>query len=245
MLNLPLISPDHIQEMFLNLKKDLLSMSKSKQDCLNIFLKYFEKEWMKKITPSVFSVHLEVIRTTSALEGFNSKLSKKLEKHGRFLKFLEVIRNEDFTHLVSLIQSSAGILSVLPKKRKQNLDKDSKIWELSQKLNRGIISLTDFFNIVINKENNIIECDKMVEENVEDDSESEDIEEINIHEITEVLRCVICVTEARNILLTPCRHFNICSNCFDHLDMKSKNNNSPSLCSYCRQIVQNNLKIFQ
>ena len=80
---------------------------------------------------------------------------------------------------------------------------------------------------------------------MENDSESEDIEEINIHQTTEVLRCIICATEARNILLTPCRHFKLCSNCFDHLDMKSKKNNSPLLCSYCKQFVQNNLKIFQ
>lgn len=190
---------------------------------------------------------MEPIRTTSALEGFNSKLSRSIEKHGQFYKFLDCIRNEDFQHSVSLSKIAAGALSVLPKKRKTQSDKDSKIRHLTQQLDKGEISVSDFFNFVINKENHIVECDEIWEENIDEEPESEDTEEneISFSQTTEVLKCVICLTEPRNILLMPCKHFKICSSCLQHLDQKSKKNSSSLLCPYCRQIVENNFNIFQ
>lgn len=79
------------------------------------------------------------MRTTSSLEGFNSKLSSKLEKHGRFIAFLETVRNEDFAQSVSLAQASAGVLNVLPQKRKPHHAKDNKIHQTTQQLHKGHI----------------------------------------------------------------------------------------------------------
>lgn len=48
-LSLPLVSPEHIEEMFLILKNETLEFSKKHQECLSIFVKYFEKQWMRKV----------------------------------------------------------------------------------------------------------------------------------------------------------------------------------------------------
>lgn len=49
-LSLPLVSPEQIEEMFLILKNEILEFPKPRQECFNIFVKYFEKQWMTKVS---------------------------------------------------------------------------------------------------------------------------------------------------------------------------------------------------
>nr|XP_016929019.1 uncharacterized protein LOC108009294 [Drosophila suzukii] len=88
--SLALVDPRHIEPMLATLKLDLLNLPKESHKELQIFLKYFEEEWMIKITPHKFTVHRQDMTTTISLESFNTVLGRKLEKHCRFLKFLEV-----------------------------------------------------------------------------------------------------------------------------------------------------------
>lgn len=48
-LSLALVNPKQIEEMFLILKNNALEFSKKHRECLNIFIKYFEKQWMTKV----------------------------------------------------------------------------------------------------------------------------------------------------------------------------------------------------
>ncbi|XP_041673674.1 uncharacterized protein LOC121529784 [Drosophila eugracilis] len=97
--------------MFTILKDQLLELPKNRHDILKRFLNYFEKEWMVKTTPDVFSVRAQVVRTTSSLQSFNAALARKLQKHGRFDQFLEVIRDEVYATSVILANALDGDLT--------------------------------------------------------------------------------------------------------------------------------------
>lgn len=49
-LSLPLANPEQIEEMFLVLKTALLEFPAKQRECLQIFLQYFEKQWMTTVS---------------------------------------------------------------------------------------------------------------------------------------------------------------------------------------------------
>jgi len=48
--SLALVDPRHIEPMLATLKLDLLNLPKESHKVLQIFLKYFEEEWMIKVS---------------------------------------------------------------------------------------------------------------------------------------------------------------------------------------------------
>lgn len=91
--------------------------------------------------------------------------------------------------------------------------KNCKISCLTQKLYKGIMSLSEFFEAITNKENDIVNND------IIEDAEAKIFLNQRLKRMqspnqpTEVLKYVICVQEPRNILRQPCKHFKICSYC--------------------------------
>lgn len=46
--------------------------------------------------------------------------------------------------------------------------------------------------------------------------------------------CIICFDQPRNIILNPCNHVKICSDCFEEISETYQKNNSSVLCPVCR-----------
>jgi len=88
--------------------------------------------------------------TTISLESFNTVLGRKLEKHCRFLKFLEVIRDEDLTASTILSNTAKELLIVFTEKGMEQWSRRNIIQKV---VNEQKISLDDFFKEIVNKDN--------------------------------------------------------------------------------------------
>ena len=172
-------------------------------------------------------------------------MGRKLQKHGRFNQFLEVIRDEDYASSVILANALDGDLAALNTKRKKQRAKDNFIAELLKDSDDSKISLTEFFEYLINEKNEFIKWDTKFEES-SFDLESDEDEDDNIlpfTQIIEVLKCILCFEKPRDVVFKPCRHFKVCSDCYKALEQRYKN--SLLLCPYCRQIVESSEKVYQ
>lgn len=88
-------------------------------------------------------------RTTSALEGFNSQLSKKFPKHGNFFKFTSLLCDIEYVKSRELTQAVEGGGTAAIRK------KDNLIRAAESELSSNKITVMDFLNRVTKKANNI------------------------------------------------------------------------------------------
>lgn len=111
---LPLLRSDLIIDAFENLKLKALAINALK---FKPFLDYIDNQWMKKEGPEVISVFKKTTRTNSAVEGNNSHLSSRFDKHGNFYKFVTCLRAEDYMKTLEMEQLCDGV-EPRPKKKK-------------------------------------------------------------------------------------------------------------------------------
>ncbi|KAG0373623.1 hypothetical protein BGX24_011459 [Mortierella sp. AD032] len=78
------------------------------------------------------------------------------------------------------------------------------------------------------------DIEEMVEDegNEEDEEEEEEEEEPNLV-LLDAPECVICLSDVKDTIVLPCRHFCICSDCGDVLRRRA-----PQRCPICRQVFQ-------
>jgi rubrerythrin len=69
-----------------------------------------------------------------------------------------------------------------------------------------------------------------IEEMVEDDDDEEEEEEEPNLVLLDAPECVICLSDVKDTIVLPCRHFCICSDCGDVLRRRA-----PQRCPICRQ----------
>lgn len=75
----------------------------------------------------MFSVHNECVRTTSAVEGYNSYLSSQIPMHGSFWNFLQVIKQEEFQKYTELDQALDEIFDIFERPKKRFRDRSTQI----------------------------------------------------------------------------------------------------------------------
>jgi hypothetical protein len=54
--------------------------------------------------------------------------------------------------------------------------------------------------------------------------------------IIDQVQCVICTVNLRNVILMPCKHYTICSDCFEVLDQTK--------CPMCRSPIESTIRVF-
>lgn len=86
---LPLLPLHHIENSFRALSKEALKLDR---DLFHPFINYFNKEWMKIVTPQHFCVYMRGKRTTSDAESFNGRINKLFRAHSNFFNFCEVLQ---------------------------------------------------------------------------------------------------------------------------------------------------------
>lgn len=175
-------------------------------------------------------------------------LGKHLEKNGHFFKFVGTIRDEEFfkSRHFNMLCESGGSLS--KKKRKSSAVRDNKIEDSTKLLEKGMITVETFLSRMVYDRNGI--CVNMVPkkdifQEVREDSSSEE-EDVVVEETQEEGNlCVVCMTEAPNTVLLPCRHLKTCDECVLKLQAKAiAEENNILKCPCCRGIVEDTMRIF-
>ena len=88
--------------------------------CIADFIAYFEQTWLvENYPPSLWNVfNMETVRTNNRVEGWNSKLKKRVEKaHPNVFEIVEVFKKEQAASEVSIQQLAAG--AAPPRKQRQ------------------------------------------------------------------------------------------------------------------------------
>lgn len=180
------------------------------------------------------SLHKEHNRTTSALEGYNSYLSTRIPTHGNFWEFFKVLKHDESRQFNELSQTLDGFYEVFERPKKRNRDRHDLINELVSKYDLGEITLKIFLQSMTNKSNNIMRDNAFISTNF--DSESSESEEED-EKIADGLLCEVCFTNKKNTILKPCKHGKICRACFDEINKRNLENDTLTLCPFCKQVV--------
>ena len=82
---LALLPADYIEPMFEKLSK---YWKDTHGDYFNLFIEYYEREWIKKWKPKRISVYKKKSRTNNFCESQNKRLNIKIKKRPRPEKFI-------------------------------------------------------------------------------------------------------------------------------------------------------------
>lgn len=255
---LPLLRPAFMENAF-----GALSREASEFPYFMGFVNYFKKQWISKVCLESISIHFlyilfnqdlskqfslykKTMRTTSLLEAYNKKLGENLPKNGHFFKFCNALLDEEYNSTVNFCSALDGETWQIFERPKAKFEKrDEFIYMMTKKLDRGKITPTEFVNQLTSKLYGFSQFSTAVISDVSSTSEDEmDFDNAQQEENKIILTCAICFESPRNILLQPCNHCKMCSDCFSKLCNDSLKNNNELLCPFCRQIIKNSCHIY-
>lgn len=153
---LPLLPLQYIDQLFRSLAKEALRLN---SDLFATFVDYYDREWMKIVTPVHFCVYMRGRRTTAEAENFNGRLNKLFKTHGNFYLFCESLQkivsassNEVENYIDGTIQKEKK--SAFYKKRNQLIKQISIQYEHSPKL--MINALANVKNKIVYAEEDVL-----------------------------------------------------------------------------------------
>lgn len=179
-------------------------------------------------------MHNECVRTTSAVEGYNSYLCAQIPTHGNFWDFLQIIKQEEFQKYTELQQALDGVFEISERPRKWSKDRSTAIKQLTSKLNLKEISTGKFLNMMTNTNNNFSPTVSEIQNSIDESDSSESEPESHI---SDSILCEICFKNKKDTVMKPCKHAKLCRFCFDAIKEKAEQSDNLTLCPFCRQIV--------
>lgn len=242
-LALPLIRENEISSAFALLKDEVLNF----ENPCKLFLKYFERQWLRREGPSNICVYWELNRTNNLSESYNSYLNKKMNFHASLFDFVKVLLTEEKRISRDYRVQSRGGDQIFVERRKIYKTRDEFIRKVQRRFEDGLFDVKTFFNKITFRSNNgsiqemdnydiANECDFEFEsENEEDVNETENAEGSDVFEDEAVgassnernstvlalqkflNSCVVCLERQRNRKLIPCRHVVTCNFCAEKL----------------------------
>lgn len=123
------------------------------------FIDYFDREWIKIVTPKHFSVFMKGTRTTGSAETFNGQINQRFKTHGNFYHFCEALQMEEVVIATELENYINGSI------QKQKLPKyyrmrNKFIRENSIMLQNGEISTSIFLATMANRKSHVLYDDQ-------------------------------------------------------------------------------------
>jgi hypothetical protein len=116
---------------------------------LQPLFRYFDQQWLQSVSPSMWNVHNEDVRTNNDLEGWHHGFNKAIGRHHPNIWFLlESFINERASTEVTLQQIAAG--HVVGRQRNRVKHLHSRIKRLRRRYARGTINLMRFLNGIAN-----------------------------------------------------------------------------------------------
>lgn len=139
------------------------------------FVDYFDREWIKIVTPHHFSVFMRGLRTTGHAETYNCRINQRFKTHGNFFRFCESLQDEEVVivnHLEGYFQGTIQY-EKLPKFYKK---RNKLIRKYSLMLQNKEISVQQFLTTMANKKNNVLYADEDISIEEEEVKMNEDVE---------------------------------------------------------------------
>lgn len=183
------------------------------------------------------------MRTTSALEGFNSQLGRRIPKKGNFFKFVKRLGEIEFAECRKMRQMVDSGGSINPRR---DTARDISI--------RNTITIIEFLKAVTYNGNSI--SSDMAHFNIpanyisdggEDSDDNDDILEgprdidNNEQRAADDLICIVCADQRARVLFLPCRHMKCCEECSSKLAAEKENG---FFCPNCMQLVEDTIVVF-
>lgn len=133
-------------------------------------------------------------------------------------------------------------------------EEESALTKLTKsQLRAGRITASTFINRLVFPKNETVtemEPDDDIFEDIsyleeEDEEESDPNDDASKAPAKALLLCVVCLVREPNILLLPCKHLKICSECLLKLQADSLANDEEHYkCPVCRDLVNDTMQVF-
>lgn len=185
-----MIRENEISSAFALLKDEVLNF----ENPCKLFLKYFERQWLRREGPSNICVYWELNRTNNLSESYNSYLNKKMNFHASLFDFVKVLLTEEKRISRDYRVQSRGGDQIFVERRKIYKTRDEFIRKVQRRFEDGLFDVKTFFNKITFRSNNgsIQEMDnydvanerdfEFESENEEDVNETENAEESDVFE---------------------------------------------------------------
>ncbi|KAI6650563.1 hypothetical protein LOD99_7613 [Oopsacas minuta] len=210
------------------------TLQQSQMKKLEVFLNYFEKQWLTKIGPEELSIFNLKYVTNNAAESYHGKLKSIIKSsHPRIWNFLTVINNiiADYDNEMAWIQEGREITR--PSKKKNVMNNEHRK-RCKEKLLSGSYSPIQFLERISCYIGNATSLEDTINS---DDSDM--LEEPESFGSIETNKCVVCLqTRSSTWVFMPCRHANCCTQCSDTIDQLQQT------CPTCRGIIEGKFQIF-
>lgn len=130
----------------------------------------------------------------------------------RFFSFVQKLATEEHRKSVQFAQLQDGRVGVFDEPDKKYVVRTAAIEKAQQLLNSGRIDVPDFLAMVTNTSNRKLAVDMASFHEVEiiDAEEAADAAEYP----SQARNCIICNMRSRKVLLLPCNHMVLCTECF-------------------------------
>lgn len=247
---LPLLPAEKITPSFLAIKAAMLV---EPADSLISFLNYFERQWIRKEGPDSISVFNKNNRTTCAVEAYNGVLGKSIQGGTTFFRFVEALRSEEFARWKAFRDhAESGGLLINSNKKSYFVARDDRIRKATKELLDGKISASIFLTRVSYAQHKIMpEAARELVRTLGDEKAEE--EETSVSAVDTASKCAVCLINTVKILLIPCKHVCVCSDCWSMLQQVSRDNRQENpeeeeeitmYCPTCRQKVDQFMEVF-
>ncbi|XP_044317503.1 uncharacterized protein LOC123038074 isoform X1 [Drosophila rhopaloa] len=226
-LYLPLLPATKIVEAFNMLKCQAKSLEKI---MFSPFLKYFEKQWLKKEGPENISVFKRSTRTTGSVEAYNLNLGNKIRAKGHFFKFVQCLIDAEFekSREFALLFQNGGVgnqpITKQLRNRAQKIMDAMELFDIGEIDIQGFLTRTvslsdpiekkDIFNSVDDMETNSSELNSSTSSISSDGS---NLSQLSDTAIVQMNPCNVCLLNPKSVLLRPCNHVNVCGICWDKI----------------------------
>lgn len=137
LVNLPLLPKVCIPEAWLTLIQKF-----NKVDKICQFQKYFENYWLGTVTIDVFCCENETRRTTNHLEGWHSKMNRKILRYSKLLHVIYKLKKEAVTNNLKI--KDAQVHKFVTNTRKIDKKFDNSLKILTEDCLNGHITMYDF-----------------------------------------------------------------------------------------------------
>lgn len=177
--------------------------------------------------PESISVWLLETRTTCAVEALNGVLGRGIASHPNFFNFVTYIKKFDLNRSIAL-RNMNDRCAVTKKRRFIKTDNCSNIREATRLLVSNIITVSDFLDKIVNFKWRTYNSNKKrptETEQLEDSQSESDTEEPHSSQQQQAKKqkniCRLCDYNYINVLFLPCKHFLVCSECWNKFETDS------------------------
>ena len=143
--------------------------------------------------------------------------------------------------MISILDRIDNDIPIHRKRRTVVIRKEQIIFDLQHQLINGEITVRNYLRVITHHYKTQFQNFEMLASNVDEIDTQIEYEEIrqSLNREDNARLCRVCLTNASDTLLLPCRHTQMCSSCTETI-----NNSESNSCPICRELIEEYLKIY-